>query len=185
MRLGKCLLSTVYLRRNSTWWLFVSNLIYLNCFAYEYPFLNWILITLYLCKCHWIELLNDKPFKEPCRRIRPALYGEVKQHNYIGDAWHRCYTRVQKSVLRECGYCQNEERKHHFRKLNARTKKDAYAIPRVEDTLHMLAGAKYFSKLDLKSGYWQIELDEADKAKTAFQVWNVGCLGESFALWAR
>jgi len=41
-----------------------------------------------------------------------------------------------------------------FRKLNARTKKDAYAIPRVEDTLHILAGAKYFSKFDLKSGYW-------------------------------
>ena len=72
----------------------------------------------------------------------------------------------------------------NFRKLNARTKKDAYAIPRVKDTLHMLAGAKYFSKLVLKSGYWQVELDEADKAKTAFQVRSVGCLGESFALWA-
>jgi len=57
-----------------------------------------------------------------------------------------------------------------FRKLNARTKKDAYAIRRVEDTLHMLAGAKYFSNFDLKSGYWQVKLDEADKEKTAFQV---------------
>ena len=60
-----------------------------------------------------------------------------------------------------------------FRKLNARTKKDAYAIPRVENTLHILSGPKYFSKLDFKSGYWQVELDEADKEKTAFQVWGV------------
>ena len=55
-----------------------------------------------------------------------------------------------------------------FRKLNARAKKGAYAIPRVEDTLHMLAGAKYFLKLDLKSGYLQVELDEAYKEKMAF-----------------
>ena len=47
--------------------------------------------------------------------------------------------------------------------------KDAYAIPRIDDTLHLLAGAKYFTKLDLKSGYWQVELKEEDKPKTAFQ----------------
>ena len=51
---------------------------------------------------------------------------------------------------------------------------DAYAIPRVEDSLHLLAGSKYFSKLDLRSGYWQVELEEDDKCKTAFQVGNLG-----------
>jgi hypothetical protein len=54
-----------------------------------------------------------------------------------------------------------------------RTKKDAYAIPRVEDTLHLLAGSTYFSKLDLKAGYWQVEMEESDKEKTAFQVWGL------------
>ena len=57
-----------------------------------------------------------------------------------------------------------------YRKLNSRTRKDAQAIPPINDRLHLLAGAKYFSKLDLKAGYWQVELKEEDKAKTAFQV---------------
>ena len=60
------------------------------------------------------------------------------------------------------------------RKLNQRTIKDAQAIPRVDDNLHLLAGSKYFSTLDLKSGYWQVELKEKDKAKTAFQVGTLG-----------
>ena len=61
-----------------------------------------------------------------------------------------------------------------FRKLKYKTIKDAYAIPRVEDTLHLLAKAKYFSKLDLRSGYWQVEIKEKDKPKTAFQVGTLG-----------
>ncbi len=61
-----------------------------------------------------------------------------------------------------------------YRKLNKRTVKDAYAIPRVDETLHLLAGAKYFTTLDLKCGYWQVELEERDKPKTAFQVGSMG-----------
>ncbi|XP_053380214.1 uncharacterized protein LOC128548783 [Mercenaria mercenaria] len=52
--------------------------------------------------------------------------------------------------------------------------KDAYAIPKIDDTLHLLSGAKYFSKLYLKAGYWQVEMNEKDKEKTAFQVGNLG-----------
>jgi transposase InsO family protein len=61
-----------------------------------------------------------------------------------------------------------------FRKLNNRTIKDAYAIPRIENTLHLLAGSKYFSKLDLKAGYWQVSVKEEDRYKTAFQVGPLG-----------
>ena len=48
--------------------------------------------------------------------------------------------------------------------------KDAYAIPHIEDSLHLLAGTKYISKLDLSSGYWQVGVVKDDKCKTAFQV---------------
>ena len=60
-----------------------------------------------------------------------------------------------------------------FRKLNNRTVLDAYVIPCVEDSLHLLTGSTYFSKLNLRSGYWQVELEEDDKYRT-FQVGNRG-----------
>jgi len=46
--------------------------------------------------------------------------------------------------------------------------KDAYPIPRIDDTLDNLSGSKWFSTLDLLSGYWQVEVEEADREKTAF-----------------
>ena len=55
-----------------------------------------------------------------------------------------------------------------YRKLNAVTKKDAYPLPRVDDTLDTLAGSKFFSTLDLINGYWQVEVTEEDRQKTAF-----------------
>lgn len=54
------------------------------------------------------------------------------------------------------------------RKLNVQTVKDAYALPRMDDTFTALSGSKWFSILDLKSGYYQIEVDEGDKPKTTF-----------------
>ena len=61
-----------------------------------------------------------------------------------------------------------------FRKLSFRTVKDAYSLPRTEETIDSLAGSKYFSKLDLRSGYWQVEIREEDKHKTAFTVDPLG-----------
>lgn len=47
---------------------------------------------------------------------------------------------------------------------------DTYPLPRIDDTLHALAGSRIFSTLDPKSGYWQVGLDPEDRERTAFIV---------------
>ena len=53
-------------------------------------------------------------------------------------------------------------------KVNKITKRDQYPLPNIQDSLDALEGAKFFSILDLKSGYYQIEMDPESKKKTAF-----------------
>ncbi|KFD64246.1 hypothetical protein M514_23530 [Trichuris suis] len=55
-----------------------------------------------------------------------------------------------------------------YRKLNAVTVRDVYPLPRTDDVLDRLGGSRYFSKLDLRNGYWQLEVEECDRPKTAF-----------------
>ena len=58
-----------------------------------------------------------------------------------------------------------------FRRVNSVTKKDAQPMPRIDDILDQLGGgARYFSTLDLASGFWQLPLREQDREKTAFSV---------------
>lgn len=60
-----------------------------------------------------------------------------------------------------------------YRKLNKITKKDVYPLPRIDETLERMKGMNYYSSIDLASGYWQVEMDEESKEKTAF-ICNVG-----------
>ena len=126
---------------------------------------------------HEIHLNDDKPFKEPYRRIPPALFEEVREHlkemletgaireSNSSFSSNVVLVRKKDNSLRFC---------IDFRKLNARTIKDAYSLPRIEETIDSLAGSKYFSKLDLRSGYWKCEIKEEDKYKTAFTVGPLG-----------
>jgi transposase InsO family protein len=56
-----------------------------------------------------------------------------------------------------------------YRALNKLTVKNRYPLPRIEDLLDQLQGAKVFSGLDLASGYWQIRIEDDDVPKTAFR----------------
>jgi hypothetical protein len=55
-----------------------------------------------------------------------------------------------------------------YRALNKSTKRNRYPLPRVDELFDQLQGAKYFSKIDLRTGYWQIRMAEEDVAKTTF-----------------
>ena len=61
-----------------------------------------------------------------------------------------------------------------LRKLNSRIVKDAYSLPKLDETLDCLNGAQWLTSLDHKSGYWQVEMDEKSKALTAFTVGPLG-----------
>ena len=126
---------------------------------------------------HEIKLTDETPFKDPYRRIPPGLYDEVRVHlkemleagaireSQSPFSSNVVLVRKKDGSLRFC---------IDFRKLNSRTVKDAYTLPRIDDTIDSLIGAKFFSKLDLCSGYWQVEIKEEDKHKTAFSVGNLG-----------
>ena len=74
-----------------------------------------------------------------------------------------------------------------YRKLNSITKRGVYPLPEIQLALDCLQGARYFSLLDLKSGYYQIAMDPEDQEKTAFSTtdghyeWTVMPFGLSCA----
>ena len=55
-----------------------------------------------------------------------------------------------------------------YRKLNKKTKTDAYPLPRMDNLLEKFRISRWFTTMDLASGYWQIEMEEEDKELTAF-----------------
>ena len=61
-----------------------------------------------------------------------------------------------------------------LRKLNNWTIKDAYSLPHIDKTPDSLQGSQWFSSLNLKLGYWQVEMDEESKPLTTFTVGTLG-----------
>ncbi|CAF4697253.1 unnamed protein product, partial [Rotaria magnacalcarata] len=55
-----------------------------------------------------------------------------------------------------------------YRTLNAVTIRDAYPIPRIDDTLDALEEVKFISTIHLRSGYWQVQIDPKSQALTPF-----------------
>ena len=126
---------------------------------------------------HYIKLTDPIPFKERYRRIPPQLYNEVREHLQemlrLGTIRKSCSPWASAIVL-----VRKKNGKLRFcidlRKLNSKTLKDSYALPRIEQTLEHLKGSRVFSTLDLTSGYWQVEMAEECKQFTAFTVGPLG-----------
>ncbi|GFS96612.1 hypothetical protein TNCV_3943991 [Trichonephila clavipes] len=120
---------------------------------------------------HRIDTGEDPPIKQHLRRLSFAKQEEV--HELIKDMKDNDVIEPSSSpwaspivlVKKKDGstrFCVD------YRRLSDITKKDSYPLPRIDDTLDTLAGNTWFSILDLKSGYWQVELHPDDKEKTAF-----------------
>lgn len=120
---------------------------------------------------HTIDTADATPVKQRPRRMAPTDRATVDEKiNAMLDMgviqpsespWASPIVLVRKKDggLRFCV---------DYRRLNDLTTKDAFPLPRIDDTIELLKGARHFSTLDLASGYWQVEMDEASRAQTAF-----------------
>ena len=55
-----------------------------------------------------------------------------------------------------------------FRKLNNQTKKDAFPLPQMQETMESMIGTQFFSTMDLKSGFWQVKMAKESQQYTTF-----------------
>ncbi|KAK0135759.1 Retrovirus-related Pol polyprotein from transposon 17.6 [Merluccius polli] len=120
---------------------------------------------------HDIPLLDETPVRQRYRRIPPSEYETVKAHIHqlleakvireSSSPFASPIVLVKKKdgTLRLCV---------DYRLINSKTRRDAFPLPRIEESLDALSGARWFSTLDLASGYNQVPVAEKDKMKTAF-----------------
>ena len=120
---------------------------------------------------HKIHTGNHAPIKQRVRREPLTMQGvvkeELKKMEEKGVIEPSTSPWASPIVL-----CKKKDGTVRFcidyRKLNTITEKDAYPLPRIEDNLDALKGACWFSTLDLASGYWQVQMEEESKERTAF-----------------
>lgn len=120
---------------------------------------------------HTIKLHDETSFKHRARPIHPQDLEAVRDH--LRDLLEAGIIRESKSPFSSPIVVVRKRNGSirlciDYRKLNLQTIKDAYALPNLEESFSALTGSKWFTVLDLKSGYYQIEMAEEDKAKTAF-----------------
>lgn len=120
---------------------------------------------------HTIDTGDHKPIRQSLRRhpithlgIIDQQVGEMLEHGIIEPAaspWSSNVVLAKKKdgSLRLCV---------DYRNLNQITYQDTYPLPHIETCLNTLQGAKWFTTLDLRSGYHNIPIKESDKDKTAF-----------------
>ena len=120
---------------------------------------------------HDIPLLDDVPVRQRYRRIPPSEYEAVKAHiNQLLES--RVITESSSPYASPIVLVRKKDGSLRlcvdYRLLNSKTRKDAFPLPRIEESLDALSGARWFSTLDLASGYNQVPVSERDRPKTAF-----------------
>ena len=115
---------------------------------------------------------GSKPRRQPARRLGPEKDAEVERQVQKlqaqgliepGDGeWSSPVVLVRKADGKSWRLCID------YRQINEQSCHDAYPLPRIDESLDSLSGSKYFSTLDLLSGYWQVPLDKDAQEKSAF-----------------
>lgn len=120
---------------------------------------------------HRINLIDKTPIAIPAYRLPPNKQEILKQqiddmlNNQIIEEcdapWAAPVVLVPKpnSEFRLC---------IDYRKLNANTVTDSYPMPRIDDIIHIPKKIEFLSTIDLKAGYWQVQVAEQDRDKTSF-----------------
>jgi hypothetical protein len=104
----------------------------------------------------WSQRHNDEFIKEDIERMLKYDIIEPARSPYGANL---IVVGKKNGKKRTCG---------NYQPLNRCTIPDHYPFPRAEELFNDIGNAKWFSALDLASGFWQVPMNEADKEKTAF-----------------
>ena len=124
---------------------------------------------------HSIDTGDQSPIRQPVRRTPFALRSKVDEmvkemmEQGVVQPSHSPWASPIVLVKKKDGgtrFCVD------FRRLNAITKQDVFPLPRIDDTLDLLSSAKYYTTLDLASGYWQVKMAPESQEKTAFATYS-------------
>ena len=120
---------------------------------------------------HSIDTDDHRPIRQPPRRLPFSL--RSKTNELVKEMLDQGIIQPSKSpwaspvvlVEKKDGtvrFCVD------YRRLNSVTKMEVFPLPRIDDSLDMLAKSKFFSTLDLASGFWQVKMEPSSREKTAF-----------------
>ena len=120
---------------------------------------------------HTINTGDHEPIRQPPRRLPFSL--RSKTNELVREMLKQGVIQASTSPWASpVVLVEKKDRSIRFyvdyRRLNAVTKMEVFPLPRIDDSLDMLSKSKFFSTLDLASGFWQVEMEPSSRRKTAF-----------------